>query len=533
MGGLSGSSGVAYPADNPLVSAPTPPPSPAERVLLAGTPLTTAQLAAMLELAEPAPHAVGVVLPRTPAPASQNPVVACRPAVLGAFEDVERLVAEHRVDKVLVTLPGAMVEPFQRLTASLDRAGIPWRWMPTLADQLAGRTQLRVPRPVTKSGGVGVDPVRMLDRRPKPLDDDAIRASLAGKVVLITGAGGSIGSELARIVCRFEPSRLILVERAENALFDIHGELSRSHPQVARAAVLHDVTDAPATLAMLRRHKPQVIFHAAAHKHVPMMEEHPSAAIENNFYGTRAIAEAADQVGVERFVMISTDKAVNPTSVMGASKRLAELFIQALNARSETTYCMVRFGNVLGSACSVLPIWTRQLEEGGPLTVTHRDMVRYFMTIPEAAGLVLQSAAQSDTVIAGKPTGGGEVFVLDMGEPVRIVDMAERFLRLQGLEPGVDVPVVFTGVRPGEKLFEELSYDGEDMIPTAHQAVRMLRTSAPQPAWMDGVTRRFDQLRDAGRRRGHPWQHASRDAIMAALRDAIPEMRAPALAEAV
>jgi FlaA1/EpsC-like NDP-sugar epimerase len=338
--------------------------------------------------------------------------------------------------------------------------------------------------------------------------------------VLLTGAGGSIGSELARIVARFGPARLVLVERGENALFEIDREIARLFPRLPRAAVLHDVTDGPRTLAVVMAQKPDVIFHAAAHKHVPMMEDHPSAAIENNFYGTRSIADAACRVGVGRFVMISTDKAVNPTSVMGATKRLAELYIQHLSSRCETVFSMVRFGNVLGSACSVLPIWAKQLAQGEALTVTDAQMTRYFMTIPEAAGLVLQSAAYA---------GGNDaaVFLLDMGKPIRIVDMARRFIRAQGLKPEVDVPIVFTGVRPGEKLFEELAYGSEDMLPTPHASIRIWRTTPPSPQRMKRILAAFDALRAKRCDHDHHWQHAGGDALIAALRDAVPEMQRP------
>jgi FlaA1/EpsC-like NDP-sugar epimerase len=287
------------------------------------------------------------------------------------------------------------------------------------------------------------------------------------------------------------------------------------------------VTDAPRTLAVIMAQKPDVIFHAAAHKHVPMMEDHPSAAVENNFYGTRSIADAACKVGVGRFVMISTDKAVNPTSVMGATKRLAELYIQHLNRRCETIFSMVRFGNVLGSACSVLPIWGKQLTQGEPLTVTHPDMLRYFMTIPEAAGLVLQSAAYSGQGEELK-VARAEVFLLDMGKPIRIVDMARRFIIAQGLEPDVDVPIVFTGIRPGEKLYEELAYGSEGMLPTPHPSIRIWQTMPVTPARMKAIIAVFDCLRDRRAETDHLWQHATSEQIIEALRDAVPEMRRPA-----
>lgn len=448
--------------------------------------------------------------------------------ILGDLTALPRLVGQERIGLVLVCMPAAMSEQAREVTKLLAPLGVPWRVLPTWSDQLAGRAGVTASaeRPTAVAlSSVTVDPLRLLDRVPAALDEEAIRATIGGKVVLITGAGGSIGSELARIVCRFAPSRLVLVERSENSLFEIDRQIARLHPGQARAAVLHDVADASRTLAVVMAQKPDVIFHAAAHKHVPMMEDHPAQAVENNFYGTRSIADAACKVGVGRFVMISSDKAVNPSSVMGATKRLAELYIQYLNSRCETRFCMVRFGNVLGSACSVLPIWSQQLAHGGPVTVTHPEMNRYFMTIPEAAGLVLQSAAISGTIVRES----GEVFLLDMGQPIRILDMAQRFIRSQGLEPGADVAIEFTGIRPGEKLFEELAYAGEDMIPTPHQSVRIWRTTPPEAMGMRHIIAAMDRLRGHADGRGrHLWQDATHQDIHDALHAAIPEMVAPA-----
>lgn len=320
------------------------------------------------------------------------------------------------------------------------------------------------------------------------MDPDSVSALIRGKRVLITGAGGSIGSELARIAASFDPACVILMERAENALFEIDRQLGARHPAIARRAVLHDVVDAERTLQHLVDLRPDIIFHAAAHKHVPLMEDHPAHALTNNFFGTRAIADAALAVGAERFVLISSDKAVNPTSVMGATKRLAEIYVQQLHRQAHATsvaprtrFSMVRFGNVLGSSCSVVPIWSAQLVDGGPLTVTDPRMTRYFMTINEAAGLVIRAAAIND------PSPIAPVYVLDMGEPVRILDLAFRFLGAHGYTPrlidrdghvveGVTVPspqaagqrvdVLLTGIRPGEKIHEELAYAAENLRPT-------------------------------------------------------------------
>ncbi|MEX0655516.1 MAG: polysaccharide biosynthesis protein [Phycisphaeraceae bacterium] len=495
--------------------------------------MSAAQLQHTLALASPRPRIVGCLLPHTIRPEGEAGTTV---RSLGAFDQIADVIGRERVELVLVSLPLAMDDAMRRLRAQLERLGVTWRFMPTLADQLAGRTAQRhlgdgpPTGPASPAMPGSLDAAQLINRQPRPLDHDAIRHCLAGRCVLITGAGGSIGSELARIVCRFKPAKLVLLERSENALFEIDRELARIFPELPRKAVLHDVTHRQSTFERIGELAPDVIFHAAAHKHVPMMEDHPAAAVENNFYGTRALADAADAHGVQRFVMISSDKAVNPSSVMGATKRLAELYIQHLNQHSDTVYSMVRFGNVLGSACSVLPIWTNQLAHGGPITVTHPDMTRYFMTIPEAAGLVLQAGALSGAE-AGRlqPHGqGGEVFLLDMGEPVHIVDLARRFLRAHGYEPDVDIAITHTGIRPGEKLFEELAYDGEDMLPTPHDAIRIWRTTPPSPARMRQIVATFDHLRDGGGDLSHPWQHTSRDAIVTALRTAIPEMVAAA-----
>lgn len=464
-------------------------------------------LAASLAATSTTPKILGCFTPNSVHPDWPFPV-------LGSLEELRRnpsLVPPGAA--VLLTFPTAMRDMAAQIAAALPRAET--RWLPPLEDQLAGRAAWTVP---VSTARLNLNPASLLDREPHPLHRSDIARIIAGKVVLITGAGGSIGSELARLVAGFNPKKLILVERGENPLFEIDREIGTLFPGVGRAAVLHDVTNAPGTRWLLSEHRPHVVFHAAAHKHVPMMEDHPAHAVENNFYGTRAVADAADAVGVERFVMISTDKAVNPSSVMGATKRLAELYVQYLAARSRTLLCMVRFGNVLGSACSVLPIWSQQLTSGRAVTVTHPDMTRYFMTIPEAAGLVLQSAAL---------TQGGEVFLLDMGKPIRIVDLAERFIRAHGLEPHRDVAIQFTGIRPGEKLFEELAYDGEDMLPTPHQSIRIWRTTPPTADQINAIVARFDALR-AGPGQGQPGlESGGREAILAALHDAIPEMRAP------
>lgn len=495
-------SGVTIASIKPARAERCCPPLP-RQVVLVGTQAAITSLAASLAVTSPSLQILGCFTPNGVHP--DQPL-----AILGSLDDLRKNPSlAPRGAAVLLAFPTAL----RSLAADLARLLPGARWLPPLEEQLAGRATWSASAVAAKSS---LDPSWLLDRDPHPLDRRAIGRIIRGKIVLITGAGGSIGSELARLVAGFEPAKLVLVERGENPLFEIDREIAATFPAVARAAVLHDITNGPATRWLLAEHRPHVVFHAAAHKHVPMMEDHPAHAVENNFYGTRSIADAAQAAGAQRFVMISTDKAVNPCSVMGATKRLAELYIQYLAARCRTLFCMVRFGNVLGSACSVLPIWSQQIAAGGPVTVTHPDMTRYFMTIPEAAGLVLQSAAL---------TKGGEVFLLDMGAPIRIVDLAQRFIRAHGLEPGREIAIQFTGIRPGEKLFEELAYEGEDMLPTPHKSIRIWRTKAPSQRRMKAILARFDALRSgAGTSPG-----AQGQAILRALHASIPEMRSPAL----
>lgn len=468
---------------------------PGARTLLIGTARTLKQMRNTLREADEPMRLIGGLVWQP-----QHHAGAMGLPVLGTAEQLEMVVKVHEIERALISLPAAMGAATSGLLVRCREIGVTARVLPTIEDQLTGRM----------NGGRGsLDYNALLDRPARKLDRDTIRQLLHGKRVMITGAGGSIGSELARIIASYGPSHLLLMERAENNLFEIQRQIKATpgSNDFTLRAILHDVTQESRTLALCQLHKPQVIFHAAAHKHVPMMEDHPRAAVENNFFGTKAIADAAHACGAERFVMISTDKAVNPSSVMGATKRLAELYVQHLNSRSETVFTMVRFGNVLGSACSVLPIWTQQLDEGGPLTVTDPRMTRYFMTIPEAAALVIAAGAVKGA--------GGQVLLLDMGEPIRIVDMAERFIAQNGLEAGRDVRIVFTGARPGEKLFEELAYGGEAMEPTEQTGVRIWKTTPPGDAPMAEIIERFGELRTSD----------DREAIMAALRRAIPEMQ--------
>ncbi len=374
--------------------------------------------------------------------------------VLGPIASVPDLVARHGIDEVIVAIPSASGREMRRIVGMCSKDGVRIRTIPGVESLIEGRVT------VSQLRNVAIED--LLGREPVKLDTELIAARLNGAVVMITGAGGSIGSEMCRQVCRFGPSKLLLVEQAENALFQIHRELRESFPEIALVPQIADICDTRRMEALFARFRPNVVFHAAAHKHVPMMEWNAGEAIKNNVFGTRKVADLADQYGAQSFVMISTDKAVNPTSVMGVSKRVAEIYIQSLSQRSKTKFITVRFGNVLGSNGSVVPIFQEQIARGGPVTVTHPEMKRYFMTIPEASQLVLQAGAMG---------AGGEIFVLDMGEPVKIVDLARDLITLSGLRPGEDIEIAFAGIRPGEKLFEELAADDEHADKTKHPKI--------------------------------------------------------------
>jgi FlaA1/EpsC-like NDP-sugar epimerase len=309
-----------------------------------------------------------------------------------------------------------------------------------------------------------VDIFQLLGRKPICLDTPELQRFLAGKSILVTGAGGSIGSEICRQAMKFCPRRLVLVERTENALFEIDRELRERWIGADIRACLADICDEQRIAGIFTEERPDVVFHCAAHKHVPLMEENPGEAVKNNVFGTKVVADAALESNCHAFVLVSTDKAVNPTSVMGATKRCAELYVQSLNGGGATRFLAVRFGNVIGSSGSVIPIFQKQIAAGGPVTVTHPDMQRYFMTIPEASQLVMQ---------AGAIGRGGEIFILDMGEPVKILDLARQMITRAGLQPDEDIQIKFTGVRPGEKLYEELSASNEQTRPTSHEKIRV------------------------------------------------------------
>ncbi|MGE0792227.1 MAG: polysaccharide biosynthesis protein [Sandaracinaceae bacterium] len=420
--------------------------------------------------------------------------------VLGGSHELAYHCERTGAQQVLITMASAPGETVRRISRLAEEAGLPVKIIPGLFEIAGGRVELTRIRPVAIED--------LLRREPIALDTDAIADHLRDRVVAVTGAGGSIGSEICRQVAEFRPLRLLLLERSENSLFEIHRELVAHHPALDIVPLLADVTDEPRVSAIFTEYEPSVLFHAAAHKHVPMMEWNPGEAIKNNVFGTRVVAELSHRHGLESFVMISTDKAVNPSSVMGASKRVAEMYCQALASRSDTRFVTVRFGNVLGSAGSVIPIFKEQIARGGPVTVTHPEMTRYFMTIPEACQLVLQAGTMGE---------GGEIFILDMGEPVKIVDLARDLIQLSGFRPDKDIAIEFSGVRPGEKLFEELSIDAEGAEKTRHPKIFVGRREPP--AWTDveGFTRALAECAAT----------PERDAVVRALRRIVPEYVEP------
>jgi FlaA1/EpsC-like NDP-sugar epimerase len=379
--------------------------------------------------------------------------------VMGRIADIQDVVNKVEADLILIAIPSAGTRQMQRIVSQCEATGLPMRILPRIQDLVSGQAS------VTQLREVRLDD--LLGREPVALDWKAISAGLRGKTALVTGGGGSIGSELCRQVARLGPARLIVFEQSEFNLYTIENELRRDFPAVPFTGVLGDVSDAIAVEAVMQREKPEIVFHAAAYKHVPMLESQARAAVINNVLGTRTVASAAMRAGCGTFVLISTDKAVNPANVMGATKRAAEIVCQGMNGRGPTRFVTVRFGNVLGSAGSVIPLFQQQIAAGGPVTVTHPDIERFFMTIPEAAQLILQASVIGE---------GGEIFVLDMGEPVKIGYLAEQMIRLSGKKPHEDIAVEYTGLRPGEKLYEELFHEQEPPVETRHPKIRLARS---------------------------------------------------------
>jgi FlaA1/EpsC-like NDP-sugar epimerase len=396
-------------------------------------------------------------------------------SVLGNIDDLSRVIIAYDIARVIIAIPSAQGKQVERVITACRARNVDFKILPPIADRINGPQ-------IGKVRSVRVED--LLGREPVQLETHAIRNKLHGKTVLITGAGGSIGSELARQVASFGPRKLVLFERSENDLFNIWTGLSAKFPHLQIVPVVGDILDVSMLRETFAQHRPDSVFHAAAYKHVPLMERSCFQAVTNNIFGTYNVAIVAKQYHVEDFVLISSDKAVNPTNVMGVTKRVAELIMLGLQ-RQGTKYMAVRFGNVLASNGSVVPIFERQIAAGGPVTVTHPEMQRYFMTIPEAVQLVLQAATMGR---------GGEIFVLDMGEPVRILDLAKNLIRLSGLDAERDIKIVFTGLRPGEKLFEELMLEGEDIRTTSHGKIRVLESGDVEFEQIAGWLRELSSL---------------------------------------
>lgn len=394
--------------------------------------------------------------------------------VVGTIADIKKVADRLEVHEIIVAIPSASTAMKQQILAASEGCTAPIKILPSVKRLLGDPVSLRQVRPMSLED--------LLQREPIQTDRDELYPLIAGKTVLVTGAGGSIGSELCRQIAGYKPESLVLFERYENALHALLLELRAAYPEVGVLPVIGDVTVPDRVSEVFRQTTPDIVFHAAAHKHVPLMELNPKEAIRNNILGTRVVAETALKAGVDRFVLISTDKAVNPSSIMGATKRIAEHLMQECSQKGLTKFTVVRFGNVLGSNGSVVPLFYEQIRKGGPVTVTHPDIKRFFMTIPEAVQLVLQASVMGQ---------GGDVFVLDMGEQIRVADLARNMIVLAGLVPGKDIKVVYTGLRPGEKLYEELFEEQEQAEPTAHAKIHRA-VGAPVPVdelneWLESL----------------------------------------------
>ena len=394
--------------------------------------------------------------------------------VMGTRNAISRIVKEERVDEIIIAISRIDKSELKKIIDECKESKVKIKIMPSVTEMIDGKLSVNKIR--------DVDVEDLLGREAITLDYEGISDYLTQKVVLVTGGGGSIGSELCRQIARFNPKHLIIFDIYENNAYDIQNELRRNYKRLKLDTLIGSVRDRKRLREIYSKYKPNVVFHAAAHKHVPLMEDSPQEAIKNNVVGTFNVAEMANNFGVEKFVLISTDKAVNPTNIMGATKRMCEMIVQALNKESDTEFVAVRFGNVLGSNGSVVPLFKRQIAVGGPVTLTHKDITRYLMTIPEAAQLVLQAGAYAE---------GGEIFVLDMGKPVRIYDLAENLIKLSGFEPNKDIKIEVTGLRPGEKLYEELLMNEEGLTETKHKKIFI---GKPGEHDLDNVVKNITEL---------------------------------------
>ncbi|MGM0453724.1 MAG: polysaccharide biosynthesis protein [Thermodesulfobacteriota bacterium] len=402
--------------------------------------------------------------------------------VLGSIDQIEQIAQKAKADEVLIAMPSAQGSAMRRIVGCCKKSDIQFKTVPSMGELIDGRLTINAIREVAYRDLLGRELIR--------LDEETIGGYLRAQCVMVTGAGGSIGSELCRQICRYRPKTLLLFERSEHLLYRIEMELLKNFRYIEIVPLLADIQDQEQVNHAFDRYQPQTVFHAAAYKHVPMLESQPWNPVKNNIFGTLNLIDAAKSHDVERFVFVSTDKAVRPTNVMGASKRVAEMLIQNQNgcdANASPRFVSVRFGNVVGSAGSVVPLFKRQIEKGGPLTVTHPDVTRYFMMIPEACQLILQ---------AGGMGHGGEIFILDMGQPIRIEDMARDLIRLSGFEPDADIKIEYTGLRPGEKLYEELITEGEGVVPTTHEKIMVLKGTDCDLSMLEG---KINALAEAAR----------------------------------
>ena len=418
--------------------------------------------------------------------------------VLSRISDIRATAKKVKADEALIAIPSANSKDIRRIVEICDESGLKFKTIPGMGELINGKVSVNAIREVAYRDLLGREIIN--------LEEEKIGAHLKDKKVLVTGAGGSIGSELCRQICRFEPEKIILFERAESPLHAIELELKQTFKDVKVVSILADIQDIKQLNKAFEANRPQIIFHAAAYKHVPMLELQPWKAIDNNILGTKNLIEVSTKNNVARFVFVSTDKAVRPANVMGASKRLSEMLVQGQNGcgLSDTKFVIVRFGNVVGSVGSVVPLFRKQIQRGGPVTVTHPEVTRFFMTIPEACQLILQ---------AGSMGKGGEIFILDMGTPIKIADMARDLIRLSGFEADVDIKIEYVGLRPGEKLYEELITEGENIVPTHHKKIMVLKGIECELQLINGKIDELTHL--AGEQMG--------DRIKSKLKEIIPE----------
>ena len=423
--------------------------------------------------------------------------------ILGTRYDIPRICQENNVEAILFTISNISAEDRKEILKICQTTGCKVRVLPGTAELIRDKSIMENFRDVQIEDLLGREPIK--------LDNQNIGELINKKVVLVTGGGGSIGSELCRQIIKYEPEKLIIVDIYENNLYDIEQELKANYPDIEVDAIVASVREKSRLNEIFEEYKPYLVFHAAAHKHVPLMETSPLEAIKNNVFGTYNVVNCADEYNVKRFILISTDKAVNPTNIMGATKRLCEMIVQAKNKVSKTEYAAVRFGNVLGSNGSVVPLFKKQIANGGPVTVTHKDITRFFMTIPEAVSLVLQAMSYAE---------GGEIFVLDMGEPVKIYDMAVNLIKLSGLEPNVDIQIKITGLRPGEKLYEELLMAEEGLTQTEHDKIHVAK---PMDIDMNKIDEKLSNLRELL----NSSNNEQKNKIKSVIKEVVPTFREP------